>query len=228
MASTAERRQLFNASTRVYVLILGTLIGLTGIAHGVFEFLQGDRPTGGWLLSGVGAVTIIGNYRLTGIAAAAVGVAVVAWVLVGVHKSGGPLVFLALSLVLVLVGGGIAIVPALLLAFAVATRIHAPLSWWTRALPEAIRRVLADSWLPSLLGGLSLFLAGVAFWLVVLPPGAEQRAVGPLHYLLWSLLLAGLLLLVFALVSGFARDIELAAAATAAQHADQADAALGR
>lgn len=203
---TGER---VNASTRLNVVVIGTLIGLTGMAHGVFEVLQGDRPTGGWLLSGIGAVTLIGTYRLTGIAAVIIGAVVVAWTLFGVQRRHGPVVWLALALLLVLFGGGVAILPAAILAFAVATRIASPLSWWRAVLPARVRSALSAAWLPALVSGIGLLLAGIAFWLVVLPPGAV-RPVGPLQYLLWSVLLAGLALMLLALVCGFARDVELA------------------
>jgi hypothetical protein len=207
VSSTTERT---NASTRLYVVVLGTLIGLTGVAHGIFEVFQGDRPTDGWVLSGIGAVTLIGNYRHTGIAAITVGLGVVTWTLLGVHRRYGPVVFLALSLLLVLVGGGVGILPVTIVASVVATRIRAPLSWWRDVLPGKRRRVLAAVWLPAFVSGFGLLVAGIIFWLLVLPPG-PMRSVGTSHYLLWSVLVAGLACMMLAIVCGFARDIEAAA-----------------
>ena len=59
--------------TRILVVIMGLLIGLSGIIHGVFETFQGNKPTGGFLLESIGAFTIIPNYLFTGIAAIIVG-----------------------------------------------------------------------------------------------------------------------------------------------------------
>lgn len=169
---------------------------------------QGDRPTGGWLLSGIGAVTLIGNYRATGMAAIIVGLGVVGWTFLCVHRRWGPIVFLAASLVLVLVGGGVAIVPVSLVAAIVATRIHSPLTWWSSVLAARIRLRLSAAWLPTLVSGLALLLVGIAYWLIALPPG-PVRVVGSPEVLLWSVLGTGLALMLLALVCGFARDIEL-------------------
>ena len=51
-------------------------------------------------------------------------------------------------------------------------------------------------------------MVGIAFWLLVLPPG-ERHKVGGMHYALWSVLGCGLALLVVAVPCGFARDIEM-------------------
>ena len=222
MASTEDRVVPRNPSTRVYVLVMGVLIGSSGVAHGIFEIAQGNRGTGGMLLAGIGALTVIPNYLLTGIASVAMGTALIVWTFGFIHRRHGPVVFLILSLVLFVVGGGIAQAPAFVFVFAVATRINARLSWWERVLPRAARSFLSRAWLPTLLAGLSVFMVGVATWLVLLPPG-EPRPIGPLHYAVWSFLLVGFTLLVLAPVFGFARDIEIAASRNAAQQAHRAD-----
>lgn len=200
-----------NRSTHAYVVLLGTVIGLAGAAHGLFEILQGNRSTRGKLLREIGAFTLIQNYLATGVAAVVTGLTLSTWTITRIQRRDGPSVFLLLSTLLFLVGGGIAQAPASVMVWAVATRIRSSLSWWERTLPPAARTLMARAWLPTLLTGFGLLLAGVAIWLLVLPPG-KRRAVGPLHYLLWSILLCGLVLLVAAIPCGFARDIELRSA----------------
>ena len=116
--------------------------------------------------------------------------------------------FLLLSTLSFLLGGGIAQVPASLLVWGVATRIGSSLSWWERILPAKLRRAMAGAWLTILVAGFGLVMVGIALWLLVLPPG-ERRQVGGMHYALWSILACGLVLLVAAVPCGFARDIEM-------------------
>ena len=125
----------------------------------------------------------------------------------------GPPVFLLLSALSFLLGGGIAQVPASLLTWGVATRIGSSLSWWELILPAKLRRAMAGSWLTILVAGFGLVMVGVALWLLVLPPG-ERRKVGGMHYTLWSILACGLALLLAAVPCGFARDIEMRATAS--------------
>jgi hypothetical protein len=196
-----------NASSRVYVLMFGTLTGLSGILHGIFETLQGNKSTEGLVLTGIGAITLIPNYLLTGIVAIIVGLAIMVWTVGFIHKKNGPIIFLLLSILLFFVGGGVAQVAGFIIAWAVATQINNPLSWWEKALPRPGRRILARLWLPMLILGLMFFMGGFGIWLFVLPPG-EIREITATHYLLWSFLVIGILILLADIMLGFARDIE--------------------
>jgi hypothetical protein len=202
-----------NRSTYAYVRLLGTALGLVATAHGLFEIRQGNRSTGGHLMANIGAFTLIPNYRATGIAAVATGSALSGWTLARMRSRSGPPVFLLLSALSFLLGGGIAQGPASLLIWGVATRIGSSLSWWDGILPAKLRRAMAGSWLTILVVGFGLVMVGVALWLLVLPPG-ERRKVGGMHYILWACLACGLALLVAAVPCGFARDIEMRANAS--------------
>ena len=197
-----------NRSTHAYVRVLGTVIGLAAAAHGAFELRQGNRATDGHLLADIGAFTLIPNYRATGMAAIATGSTLSAWTLVRMRSRNGPPVFLLLSTLSFLLGGGIAQLPASLLVWGVATRTRSSLSRWERILPAKSRRAMAGAWLTILVAGFGLVMVGVALWLLVLPPG-ERRRVGGMHYALWSILACGLALLLAAVPCGFARDIEM-------------------
>jgi hypothetical protein len=210
VAPAADATEHDNRSTHSYVRMLGTTIGLAAAVHGLFEIRQGKRSTGSHLLSDIGAFTIIPNYRATGMAAIATGSALSVWTLARIRSRSGPPVFLLLSTLSFLLGGGIAQVPASVLTWGVATRINGSLSWWERILPAKLRRAMAGSWLTVLVSGFGLVMVGVALWLLVLPPG-ERRKVGGMHYILWSILACGLVLLLAAVPCGFARDIEMRA-----------------
>lgn len=196
-----------NSSTRIYVLIQGILIGLGGIAHGVFETLQGNTPTGGYLVH-FGIFTLIPNYLITGIAAIIVGLSVIVWTIGFIHTKNGPVVFLALSILLFLVGGGVAIVPFFILTWGVSTRINQPLTWWRKVLLENLRKQLAQLWLAILISGYLFLLTAIGIWLVLSPPSAAYKAPTIIEYILWSFLCIGILWQPLIIVSGFARDIE--------------------
>jgi hypothetical protein len=195
-----------NFSTRIYVLILGSLAGIGGVVHGVAEILQGSKAPDDILLR-IGAFTIIPNYQITGIVAVIVGIAVVAWSTLRIQKRWGPTIYLALSSLLALVGGGVALIPGSILAWAVSTRIRSPLSWWGRVLSAQTRTVLCNIWLLALLVGFGLFAVGFGIWSIVLPPG-EIRQPTVMHYVCWSFLSIGTLVLLAAIPCGFARDLK--------------------
>ena len=199
---------MHNLSTRIYAIIFGLLTGLGGAIHGIYEMLQGNTPTEGFALADIGAVSLIPNYFITGIAATITSLLVIVWTIGFLHKKHGPTMFILFSIILFLVGGGIGQVVIFLLAWAAATQIHTPLSWWDRILPLKGRKYLARFWFPILVCGSVIFIIGFGIWLFVIPPG-ELREITLIYYVCWSFLLGGILVLLIALVCGFARDLEL-------------------
>lgn len=123
-------------STRLFVVFMGTLAGLTGIIHGLYETFQGNTPTGGYVIASFGIFTLIHNYLFTGIAAMLVGLFLAIWTIGFIHKKNGPIVFLILAILLFLVGGGVAIVFFTPFVFGAATHIDKPLAGWRKTLPE--------------------------------------------------------------------------------------------
>ena len=51
-----------NISTKIFAIIFALLTGLGGAIHGIYEILQGNKPTEGFALADIGAVSIIPNY----------------------------------------------------------------------------------------------------------------------------------------------------------------------
>ncbi len=199
-------RTITNRSTALLVALLGTVIGVSGAFHGVHSILKGNAPTGGMLLPAMGAFTIVQNYLMTGILAVAFGVAVVAWSVAFIGRKYGPAVFVALSLGLFLVGGGIAEVAFILLTALLSTRIHHPLHRWHRAAWSSLGLALSRLWPYAITLAFSVFLVGYSIWLFVLPPG-QVRQIGPLHYATWASLGAGLILILLVVPCGFMRDV---------------------
>ena len=91
----------------------------SGVNHGFFEFLQGNKPTGGvhiyaigeaqrfWPLAGEDAFTLIPNFMITGIVSMVVGLAIIIWSIWFLPGKHGRTVFLGLFILSFLVGGGI-------------------------------------------------------------------------------------------------------------------------
>ena len=203
-----ENELYSNKSTSIYVQIFGVLVGLGGALHGVFETLQGNKPTAGMVLTDIGALTIIPNYLATGIAAIMVGSLVIIWTAGFINKRVWPSVFLMLCILLFFVGGGFAQVLAIIIAWMVSTQIHNPLSWCEKMIPHRIRSIFARLWLPILILGVLFFTVGFGIWLFVLPPG-EIREVTTTHYVVWSSLIIGIFCLFLDILFGFSRDLEL-------------------
>jgi len=198
---------LENRSTRLYVTIQGILGGLIAMIHGISEVLQGNRPTGGnWLVS-IGAFTLIHNYLFTGVVAILVGLGLLVWTAGWIHTRHGAAVFLLISVILFLVGGGVAQVAFFLIAWAVALQIRRPLEGWRRRIPGPKREQLANRWKWYFTAGYVFLAAGILIWLFLTPPGAATK--DPVaQYLCWACLLVGLVFQLLTIVAGFARDIQ--------------------
>lgn len=159
-----------NRAIHTIVSTLGIIFGIGGIAHGFFETLQGNTATNGFFIEAIGeadrmwlhgnepAFTIIPNFLITGIAAISVGVIVVIWSAGFMHKKHASSIFLALFILLFLVGGGVAQVIFFTVGWAMSTQIRKTLRWWRRVLPAGMRRFVSKLWRPFLIvGSVSVF-----------------------------------------------------------------------
>lgn len=176
-----------NKRTKATVSVIGILLGLAGILnHGIFEIFQGYIPTNGfyieaisekqrfWLYGTEGAFTLIHNFLITGISAVLVGMAIIVWSIKYIHIKQGSSVFLALLILLTLVGGGIGHIILYLPTWAFATRIDKSLDWWKRVLSSKVRRRLASIWI-------YLLTATVISWLIVMELGIFGYFPGQNH-----------------------------------------------
>jgi hypothetical protein len=146
-------------ATRVIASTAGVLCGISGIEHGFFETLQGSTAPASLLISAVGpahrfwsggtetALTIVPNFLATGILAMIASVTVIVWSAALIHRKHGALVFLALSAVQFLVGGGFAQILLVPIIAAGASQINGSLRWFRALFPISVRRVLAKLWL---------------------------------------------------------------------------------
>jgi hypothetical protein len=144
-------------------------------------------------------MTIVPSFLVTGILAVIVGIVNMIWAAFFVHRKRGGLILILLSIALLLVGGGLFPPIIGIIAGAIGTRINAPINWK----PNPVIRFLARLWPWSLV----VFFA----WMI------GQFAIGYFFndFLVNTgffipFLILGLMAL--AIVSGFARDVERAAA----------------
>jgi hypothetical protein len=205
-----------NRATRIIVETLGIIFAISGIMHGYFETLQGSTPTNGVVIEAIHqsmqrwpngelAFTLIPNFLITGIVAILVSLAIIAWSIGFLHTKHGATVFLLLFILLFLTGGGIAQIVFFTVAWAFATRINKPLTWWRRVLPESLQRPLASLWPFTLLAASLLFLLMLFLSVYGYIPGVNDR--DQLLNIIFACLGGGLLLIVFSFIAGFAYDI---------------------
>lgn len=161
MIKTGKRISFQNINaTRVIATTIGVFFGLfSGVNHGIFEILQGNTPTGGFLINAIGdaqrfwpegtepAFTLIPNFMITGILSIIVGLVIVIWSIWFLPGKNGRTVFLGLFILSLLVGGGIGQAFFFIPAWAFATRLDKPLTWWKKVLPRAFWPLLSKSWI---------------------------------------------------------------------------------
>jgi MFS family permease len=164
---------IYNRAVHVTASVLGVLVGLAGIDHGIFEILQGNTPTGSLMISAIGpeqrfweygletAFTIVPNFLVTGILAVVVGILVTIWSAFYLKRKHGALILMLLSVILFLVGGGFAPIFMALIASLTASRIDKPLDWWRKMLPAGVRKFLAKIWAGVLIIFIAVFLISV-------------------------------------------------------------------
>jgi hypothetical protein len=177
-SAAVKQNTAATSATRIVISKFGALVAFAGIEHGIGEILQGPVAPGGlaiesWpdvkafdILAGEPAMTVIPNLLVTGVLAVLVALAVGIWSVRFVeHRYGGP-VLLGLSVLLLLVGGGVA--PALMgvVLGVVAMRLGTV----SRRSPGGVARALGRVWPWALrvgvLGYLGLFPGlVVASWL---------------------------------------------------------------
>jgi len=207
-----------NRATRMIVATFGVLLGLGGMDHGFFEALQGNTATSGLFVQSIGAAnrmwlygtedafTLVPNFLITGLLAMTISLLIVVWSVGFVHQPNGSLVLLVLCVLLFLVGGGVAQVAFFILAWAVATQINQPLTWWRQVLPEKARGALAPLWAGALTIGTLLFLCALEIAIAGFVPGVADPALK--QYICWSLLVVALGAFLLTIVAGFARDVQ--------------------
>ncbi len=162
------------SATKVTVSTFGVIMGLAGIEHGIGEILQGNVAPEGVMIqswsdsaffssvAGEPAMTIVPNLLVTGILASIVSLIFLVWAIKFVQRKHGGQVMMLLSIIMLLVGGGI--FPPIIgfMIGALGTRINAPFTGWRAHLPVNLQHSLGKVW-PW------LFAACLSAWLCLFP-----------------------------------------------------------
>lgn len=214
-----EKGMLNNVNaTRLIATTVGVLFGLfSGVNHGFFEFLQGNKPTSGLIIQAIGeaqrfwprgteeALTIIPNYMVTGIISMILGIAIVIWSICFLPRPHGPAVFLSLFILLFLCGGGIGQVAFFIPAWAFATRMHKPLAWWRKVLPHSSWSMLSKLWIFILILATIAMLIGLEMAICGYFPGlADPARIQDISMLF---ILSSAVLFVLAFITGFSHEL---------------------
>ncbi len=171
-------------ATRVIATTIGIFFGLfSGVNHGFFEFLQGNKPTDGFIIQAIGeaqrfwplgaeeAFTLIPNFMITGIASMIVGVTIIIWSIWFLPSKHGRTVFLGLFILSFLVGGGFGQVAFFIPTWAFATRMNKPLTWWRKVLPRNTWPFLSKLWIVTLMLSIIVVLIGLEMAIIGYFPG---------------------------------------------------------
>ena len=178
--------------------ILGVICGIAGFEHGFFEMLQGNVVPASQNINAIGesnrfwqygtepAFTVIPNFLITGILAMTISLLVIIWAVwfVQRNKFGAP-IFILLSILQYLVGGGIPHAGLAILIGIPAFWINRPLAWGWSALPTGFRQVLAMPWLMLVFALAIVFcmtIVGAIFG--VLPGVTDPKMVTQLLFVL--------------------------------------------
>ncbi|HEX6129608.1 MAG TPA: hypothetical protein VF071_11365 [Candidatus Limnocylindria bacterium] len=192
------------SASRIVVSAFGAVVAFAGLEHGVGELLQGPVTPTSWaieswpnaaafeILAGEPAMTIVPNLLVAGVLTIVVSLLFGAWAVSFVHRSGGGLVLIGLSVALLLVGGGFSPPIIGVVLGVAATRIGAP----STRQPGPILSAFAPLW-PWALGiGIAAYLG--LFPGLVLLSGVTRVADAAVYGLAGTALLAMLLALVAA------------------------------
>lgn len=213
-----ERPSFHNLNaTHVIATTIGVIFGMSGFNHGFFEFLQGNTPTKGLIIQAIGAAqrfwvlgteeafTIIPNFLISGILSMALGLMIVIWSLRYIQTRYGCTVYLVLFILLFLVGGGIGQIVFFIPAWAFATRMNKPLTWWRKVLPQGIWPFLSSLWITALILSSIAILIGLEIAVFGFFPGMTDPETILNTALI--LVLISALLNVISFIAGFGHEL---------------------
>jgi len=206
-------------ATGVIATTIGVFFGLfSGVNHGIFEVLQGNTPTDGLVIHAIGeaqrfwplgtedAFTLIPNFMVTGILSIIVGLTIVIWSIWFLPSKHGRTAFLGLFILSFLVGGGIGQVAFFIPAWAFATRMHKPLTWWRKVLPRSTWTILSKLWMVTLILATIAMLIGLEMAIFGYFPGLTDPESIQNTAMLY--VLSAAILYVVSFIAGFGHELK--------------------
>lgn len=205
-------------ATRIIAATIGVFFGLfSGVNHGIFEVLQGNKPTDGLLIHAIGeaqrfwplgtedAFTLVPNFMVSGIASIIVGLVIVIWSIWFLPTKHGATVFLGLFILSFLVGGGIGQVAFFVPAWAFATRIDKPLTWWRKVLPRSTWPFLSRLWIVTMVLATVVMLIGLEMAIFGYFPGLTEPV--SIQDTAMLIVLTAAIIYVFSFIAGFGHEL---------------------
>jgi len=205
-------------ATHVIATTIGVFFGLfSGVNHGIFELLQGNKPSDGLVINAIGeaqrfwvegtepAFTLIPNFMLTGIVSIIVGFGVAIWSIWFLPRKHGRPVFLGLFILSFLVGGGIGQAFFFIPAWAFATRMGKPLTWWRETLPHSIWLFLSRLWIVLLVLATIIMLIGLEMAIFGFFPGITDSET--LQNVNMTFVFSSAILYVLSFIAGFGHEL---------------------
>jgi hypothetical protein len=190
-------------ATRVIATTVGVFFGLfSGVNHGLFEVLQGNAPTDGLVINAIGEAQ---RFWLEGIASMIVGLAIIIWSIWFLPGKHGRTIFLGLFILSFLVGGGIGQVAFFIPAWAFATRMDKPLTWWKKTLPRSTWPFLSNLWIVTLALATLAILIGLELAIFGYFPGFTDPET--LQNTAMLFVLSSAILYVIAFIAGFGHEL---------------------
>lgn len=207
-----------NRATIQITSILGVSLALSSFLHGFFEFLQGNKATGGMIIQAIGeqqrfwghgteeAFTVIPNFMITGFVAIFLSIAAAIWSISFSKHKHGSAIFLLLFIALTMFGGGIAHVVFFLPIWAYSTRSHKRLRLWRKLFANRIGASVGKFWRVSVAVTVVAFIIALAISVFGFVPGVEDSETK--LYICWSILGVSFIMIHLSYLSGFAFDVQ--------------------
>ncbi len=201
-------------ATTITATVFGIIVGLAGFEHAIGELSQGDASLPGpvfasWpdspafaIVSGEPALSLLPTYLASGLASLLVSLLVLAWAigLAGVRRGG--IALLALSIALLLVGGGFGPPLVGIIVGLADLKNHSRFGFVRRFSGAPAFRALSSSWERVL-------RVGILAWLLVMPGlplfGQFFGAAGH-DAIVYAVIFFAFAMLFFSILAAYARD----------------------
>ena len=176
MDITRSLRQV--SAAEAIATTFGALAGVGGLLHGIGEIRQGNVAADGFFvdswtegpiaehMDGDPGLTLIQNMLATGITVTVISVIVILFALFMMRRKRAGLTLIALSVAMLLTGGGVGPPTIGILAGVAGIGIGSTHGWWREHFPHSARKLAADAWpwvfAVSAINGLYLFVGSTA------------------------------------------------------------------
>ncbi|MFC2089214.1 hypothetical protein ACFLT1_00450 [Bacteroidota bacterium] len=209
-----EEQSILNRSIWITTLVMGIVLAISAIHHGIFEVMQNGKIIDTFIIQSIGpkqqrwlngqeVFSILSNYYITGISTILISVAIIIWSFFALNRYYGPAILFLLFILVTFVGGGIIFIlfyfPVCLFAF----RIRNQLSWQGKGHSDRFIGIISRIWPYSLLLTCLLFLASLEISLF----GIEGRSNSEISIFMYTSLIFAAVFMMITYFSAVIRDI---------------------